>query len=293
LLDLHTGLVRKISDQPVDCCTAWSPDGTRIAFTSNNQQAFVWDMRDNTTRSLAPSEFWINIVSWSPDGDGIIARGYGTERGGSDLYLLSPAGDEQTRLTFFTGKNVHNPIWSPDGGHILFTVTSANANELYQIKADGKHLEQLSNHIIGPNLSPNGKRIAYLSVINDNAELYVMNADGSARRRLTWTAEFEGQPVWSPDSAQLLFLTYAGNGDSSHPLHVISPDSREERRLVNEVTFIDSPSWLPDGTQIAYEAQGSGSGVALYIMNADGSNLRLLIEDDLSMALNSAWQPPP
>jgi Tol biopolymer transport system component len=98
-----------------------------------------------------------------------------------------------------------------------------------------------------PIFSPDGSRIAVAYKQHDHWDIHVMNADGSGSVRLTETPlrviaeqEINGQephswnnvaPVWSPDGAQIAFLTdrngqweiWVMNADGSHQRPLFPP----------------------------------------------------------------------
>jgi len=122
-------------------------------------------------------------------------------------------------------------------------------------------------------------------------ELFVMDADGSNQRRLTNTEGNELEPSWSPDGTQLLLQMFIDN-QFPRALEVMNADGTGRRRLVDQTSFNRPPSWSPDGGQILYEVQGAG-GAELYMIDADGSNKRFLVEDTFAPDLYSSWQPQP
>ena len=95
-----------------------------------------------------------------------------------------------------------------------------------------------------PSISPDGTRLAFSTLRHgDNYEIGVSNLDGSNYRRLTKTRYFEGNPVWSPDGTQIVFFF---------------------NRFTNE----DNEDFDDD------------KPAGLYIMDADGSDVRILAPQD-------------
>jgi hypothetical protein len=59
--------------------------------------------------------------------------------------------------------------------------------------------------------------------------------------------------------------------------------------LTRNFAFDADPSWSPDGTRIAFTSQRNGAN-QVFVMNADGSDQRLLLDGDSAFA---DWQPTP
>jgi TolB protein len=92
-----TGFVRLTVDGAVDTSPAWSPDGTRIAFSSNRfgpkvEILFMDSAGDNVTR-LTPGF----APSWWPDGSKLVLSN------DDGLFTIRPDGSGLTRLT--TGRH--------------------------------------------------------------------------------------------------------------------------------------------------------------------------------------------
>jgi len=94
---------------------AWSPDGSRIAFTSYNSfyyNIYVIDAdgSNNTPLTSTRADFF---PDWSPDGSQIV---FSSRRdGNSEIYVMNADGSDQIRLTNANGpaSNVL-PAWSPN-----------------------------------------------------------------------------------------------------------------------------------------------------------------------------------
>jgi TolB protein len=139
-------------------------------------------------------------------------------------------------------------------------------------------------------------------------EIWVMNADGGERRRLTGhaprgaDASGDTGPSWSPTGDR---IAYVGTGDSldeqldDQELYVMDVDGGNVQRLTSNHDADWSPSWSPDGKQILF-ARGrhlgeAGSETSLYVMNADGSDERLLLRGPRrsppSFLTGPTWSP--
>ena len=131
-----------------------------------------------------------------------------------------------------------------------------------------------------PVWSPDGTRIAFISNRDYLFSLYVMDADGS-NARLVADRPFEPkQPAWSPDGKKIAFTSgfgfMIGPGKPSADIYVINIDGSGLIQLTRDSGGNGSPAWSPDGKQIAFVSNRDADEARIWIMNADGSNQRIL-----------------
>jgi Tol biopolymer transport system component len=94
-------------------------------------------------------------------------------------------------------------------------------------------------------------------------------------------------PVWSPDGTRILFGARGGS------LYSVDVQSGERSLLVwlpgENLDSMDEIEWSPDGGQLAVVNDLEPGGGRLYVMNADGSGVRVLIDNFEPGGL--AWSP--
>ncbi|MDQ3784715.1 MAG: hypothetical protein M3360_07555 [Actinomycetota bacterium] len=113
-----------------------------------------------------------------------------------------------------------------------------------------------------------------------------MNEDGSGQLRLTTNPSADGQPRWSPDASQLVFLRVeAGNQN----IFLMDADGSNVTQLTTHPSADIWPDFSPDGSRIVFTSLRSGSS-ALYTMNTDGSELEKLTADHIN-AGQADWSP--
>lgn len=155
---------------------------------------------------------------------------------------------------------------------------------IYSMKPDGSDVKNLSKSDtveLDPALSPDGKQIAYVAMKTGGAPeggVYVMNVDGSERRRLT---DFKGMaisPVWSPDSKRIAFSSFPFNPAAPEPpkftIQVMETDGKNKKEI-GEGLISD---WSRDGKILSARMEGGDFSPRLYLMNADGSSAKKLLD---------------
>lgn len=132
--------------------------------------------------------------------------------------------------------------------------------------------------------------------INPNSsEIYGMAANGSNVTRLTNNQVNDLQPDLSPDRSKIAFARSGGGLNSN--IFGMNADGSGATNLTNSAFNGIQPVWSPDGTRIAFSGIRLSGGVvsqipsfSIYVMNADGSNVRRLTTL-AAIASNPVWSP--
>lgn len=216
---------------------SYSPDGTRIAFKSENQIRLINADGSNLLQLTNTSDSNSN-PSWSPDGTKIaFSRRIRLATGGwqHDIYVMNADGSDPVNLTNTEsrGEDERYPSWSPDGSQIVYSAGPVQGPiDIFLMNADGSNPVQLTDDA-GlkrlPRFSPDGSKIVYeqqLDLFDSFAgtDIIVMNADGSNPVNLTSSTDHDFNPSWSPDGSQLIFSsdrTY----DGGYPVNLYIMDA--------------------------------------------------------------------
>jgi Tol biopolymer transport system component len=196
---------------------AWSPDGTRLAFTQNvNGQEDLFVMAADGTRveqltDDAPSD-WAAV--WTPDGSALL---FNSDRDGTyHIHRSDLATKAITAVT--TGEaNDYEPAVSPDGTRIAFT-SDRRGTDHYDVWIAGIDGSEPTRFTVGPGeqvgdsymptWSPDGSTIAFTSNRTRDFEVYVMPAAGGEAVNISQTpgsSDGWARADWSPDGATIVY----------------------------------------------------------------------------------------
>jgi TolB protein len=250
---------------------AWSPDGTKIAFSSNMdssgselrpEEIYVMDADGTNVRRLTDNHTTDTGPAWSPDGTKIAYSSYGET--GFEVSIINADGSDEVRLTnspesvedidssgnLTRFRDNFDPVWLPDGEKIAFRVDSRPSGDgIYTMNPDGSNQTLLTADGDQADWSPDGTKMVYRGSDpgQSYSDIYIANADGSnpvnITARISDTA-YELLPDWSPDSTKIAF---ASNLDekAGYEIYVIDVDGRNLRRLTNAPGMDLYPDWQP------------------------------------------------
>jgi imidazolonepropionase-like amidohydrolase/Tol biopolymer transport system component len=223
----------------------FSPDGTRIAFTSDRGGSDnLWIMNADGTGLLQVSkekERQVNSAVWTPDGLSLIGRKhYRNTRslGAGEMWLYHIGGGEGLQLTARRNweQNAGEPEISPDGRYLYYSEDISpgggfeyNRNPydvIYVIQRLDRQTGEKETFLHGaggsvrPQLSPDGKTLAFVRRVGLNSVLFLHDMESGRERALFDGLSHDQQEAWS------IFGVYPGF------------------------------SWTPDGKQLVVWAQG-------------------------------------
>lgn len=209
-----------------------------------------------------------------------------TRARGGKTYLVDV--DREFRHYLFTlPLGVSRVALSPDGRWAAFVAERFDeTTRLYTTDLSGRHAVNISGswgYNDFPAWSPDSRRLAFIAAAEgDFPNLYAVNADGSGLQRLSDQPVSFQAPAWSPDGSRVAFVA----GD----IQVVDAASGSLRWRVNPLRGgYNNLAWSPDGRWLAFIAF-DGFALGLYVLDADGGNLRRLTPDTLDVR-RYTWSP--
>ncbi|HJZ13336.1 MAG TPA: hypothetical protein VJ521_14365, partial [Acidobacteriota bacterium] len=182
---------------------------------------------------------------------------------GFDAKTLEAKGDPQPvaeRVEYSTGFFRALFAVNPDGYLAYKTGTTTEVMQLVWVDRNGKQMATVGDKgVFGEiRISPDGKK-ALMTVLDPDAgtpDIWIMDLARGVRTRLTFDPSAEFEPIWSPDSTQVVFSATRGKFDN---LYLKSSSGMGAEQLL-----VDTPldkavtDWSRDGRFILYEQAEAG-----------------------------------
>lgn len=192
-----------------------SPDGTRIALWSNDEDSdlWIWDLVRATLTRVTSDPVLDNYPVWTPDSRRLV---FSSDRAGArNLFTQAADGTgEAERLTESRNRQDATSIL-PDGSGVLFSelvpatnfdvmllplATTGKASALVQTPAAERNGE----------VSPDGRWLAYEANDSGRFEVYVRPFPGVSRGRWQVSTGGGAQPLWARNGQELFYRAPTG-----------------------------------------------------------------------------------
>jgi serine/threonine protein kinase/Tol biopolymer transport system component len=198
----------------------WSPDGSKIAFSSLRPgndpttkerliHIFIYDVNSETIREITNSRWRDRQPSWSNEGNSI---SFIRKIADNEIWILDLVKSEPYQFASKSNVNLYYPAWSLDDQILFFTHQNTASGSLPYFV--GKRLEEAGVNVefrIPPSgqksfspsvdsvLSPDGQWFAFESWPDGvNHDIYIATINGANLLQLTSEKSFDFGPDWRP-----------------------------------------------------------------------------------------------
>jgi hypothetical protein len=215
--------LRRVTQGSHDLAPSWSPRHSRLVFGVLGRHVNSLDVvnaNGSHRHSILQAGPGLN-PDWSSRNRIAFVRPY---KGRSAIFTIRPNGKGLRRLT--AAGAFDSPSWSPNAKRIAFV----KGNDIWVMRANGRHKRRLIEDGKLPNWAPNGDHIAFQRGIN----VYVALANGQNVHRLTGGDRAGLNPSWSPGSG---LIAFGGNGGGIYRM------DKEGEGLVRLTSFGLDADW--------------------------------------------------
>jgi len=280
---------RKFTGGTSDRSPRWSPDGMRLAFSSNRDgrsQIYLISIAGGEAAPIADLEKSVSSFQWTPDGAAML------------LSIRSDPEEDKTGAAEETAKDEESKA---DVKVITWARYKANGtgylderrSHLWHLDIESGDLTQITSGADwndgGASMSPDGARIAFSSNRtgeeyegDNNSDVWVVPVTGGEPQQLTTNEFGDGSPLWSPDGRRILYTRTDSAYDQSD-LHLMPAEGGEAAggetvSLTDDFDRIArNVSWAPDGGSIFFTASDWGA-TPIFRLDLESGATEKLIE---------------
>ncbi len=263
--------VQLTSGQAIDRYPAFSPDGKRIAYTSNRlgpQEIWILEIATRQLQRLPVPEGYVNVSLpyWSPDGHKIALSPIGAD-GKRSLWLVALDGSEAKELVPPT-RDLGSSRFSRDGRKLLYYVRSEEHLQVFEVDLATRQTRQITSSSSDKwpeEWSHDGRWLLYTSTAEGTTQVWRMNAETGKEEQLTFGHERVRHANYSPDGKWIYvqpshrnIYRIPANGGPMQPV----------TRFPESGLFLEEPVISPDGRSLLYCRSNGGSSLWLIALEA-------------------------
>lgn len=257
---------------------------------NSNVRLYIVDVAHALGYRIANAPLASNEFDWSPDGTHLVFASNVADS--TEIFVVGTDGYTLRELTI-TEAYEYFPSWSPDGQHIVFNRQPLDPQEFTELvimnTADRQERVLTNSPEVetSPVWSPDGTQIAYIAHSGLYPAIKIVDAQtGELRSEMNELAGVSQQLSWSPDGTRLVFTVTS----ATLVIYVMDISANRIFRLTDPAQDNFLPAWSPDGTQIVFVSERNLTS-EIFVMHADGSDQRRLVDNPNTLAGYPAWSP--
>lgn len=137
--------------------------------------------------------------------------------------------------------------------------------------------------------------MVYVDQSNSSFSIFIADSNGVKLKNLSVEGSDDFDPAVSADGTRIAYSSHVWNEDG-RDIWVMNADGTNRVRLTHTVdatsrTSSTSPAWSPDSKRIAFVTSIGMWDRQIFVMNADGSEVKQITDEDDAYSLAPEWSP--
>lgn len=228
---LFQRLRRITTDNSTALSPRWSPDGSRILYTTYFRSGFpdIYEINltTNQRRAFATYRGVNNGAAFSPDGSRVAM--VLSSSGNPELYVSDPSGRTPQRLTRNRSAEA-SPTWSPDGRRIAVTSDQLGKPQIFIYDLQSKDFSRVRTNISGYCAEPvwnpaDPSLLAFTISQGGEFEIAVFDFNSGKSRTVSSGAGDAIEPCWLNDGRHLIYTQRQAGKTSLRILDTVTGSS--------------------------------------------------------------------
>ncbi len=196
----------------------------------------------------------------------------------NQICLINVDGTGFNQLSDIEASNYY-PVFSPQGGSLLFSSNRNGAFDLYLLSFDERDLFQITHNVgnvVSPDYSPDGTRIVFVNQTESlSSSIWIVNADGLNPHLVYQGLNTIVATNWSPDAGTIAYAMSRGVVNE-YEIFLMDSDGKNSRQISQGMLGIGgSIDWSPDGKYLLIYAGPVGDKDIFRIELASGQVTQL------------------
>lgn len=257
----------------------YSPDGSRIAFTSSRSGFMeIWTARADGKQAMQLTMFegpHTTLARWSPDGRWIAFQSYA--QGNADIYVIAAEGGVPYRLTASTANDMA-PSWSSDGKSIYFGSNRSDSWQIWNMPFSSEQSHPPAA-LRATQVTHHGGFAAFETTSNDTLAVYYIRLNVQGLWRKTLDSDNGEETLFLPDigyknwgnwmlaSDGVYFVRYAGWRKASVVYYNFTTQTTDTLTTIKGNLVLRRPGLAvsPNGMTVLYTQVDRSSGDIMMI----------------------------
>ena len=237
-----TDLTRLTDLRGITLSPAWSPDGSRIAFTlmrDDRHHLGIWDLEKGEEQVFSMPGNTVISPAFSPEGRLALSL---DPMGRPDIYWLD--GDYGVDETIMEHWAIDvSPSFDASGTKMAFASGRLGNPHIFVHDFDKGRVQRVSyegRYNTNPSISPEGDFVAFTRQTPDGHRIFVADLETGREKQISFGPGNDEDPAFAPDG---YFVAFSSNRSGDYRLYLTTRNGDEPRQIPTGEGNAKAPAW--------------------------------------------------